>query len=67
MIRTQFIEDCFRILTWFLQYKFFSPRFLYMWPNARISVMGGEQAAGVLATVMKEQRRREGKEVSVNC
>ncbi len=34
-----------------------------MWPNARISVMGGEQAAGVLATVMKEQRRREGKEV----
>ena len=35
-----------------------------MWPNARISVMGGEQAAGVLATVMKEQRRREGREVS---
>jgi len=29
----------------------FSPRFLYMWPNARISVMGGEQAANVLATV----------------
>jgi 3-methylcrotonyl-CoA carboxylase beta subunit len=29
----------------------FSPRFLYMWPNARISVMGGEQAAQTLATV----------------
>ncbi|MCW2923701.1 MAG: carboxyl transferase domain protein, partial [Thermoleophilia bacterium] len=29
----------------------FRPRFLYMWPNARISVMGGEQAANVLATV----------------
>ena len=34
-----------------------------MWPNARISVMGGEQAAGVLATITQEQRRREGKEV----
>lgn len=40
----------------------YSPRFLYMWPNARISVMGGEQAANVLATVAKEQRAREGKE-----
>eukprot|EP00941_MAST-03F_sp_MAST-3F-sp1_P004265 g4265.t1 len=29
----------------------FSPRFMYMWPNARISVMGGDQAANVLATV----------------
>ena len=29
----------------------YDPRFLFMWPNARISVMGGEQAAGVLATV----------------
>ena len=29
----------------------FSPRFMYMWPNAAISVMGGEQAASVLATV----------------
>ena len=37
-----------------------------MWPNARISVMGGEQAANVLATVQKEQRRREGKEVFTN-
>jgi len=32
----------------------FNPRFLWMWPNARISVMGGEQAATVLATVRRE-------------
>ena len=32
----------------------YSPRFLWMWPNARISVMGGEQAASVLATVKRE-------------
>ncbi|XP_066232792.1 methylcrotonoyl-CoA carboxylase beta chain, mitochondrial-like isoform X3 [Saccopteryx leptura] len=42
----------------------YSPRFLYMWPNARVSVMGGEQAATVLATVAKDQRAREGKEFS---
>ncbi|KAJ9577718.1 hypothetical protein L9F63_005711 [Diploptera punctata] len=40
----------------------YSPRFLYMWPNARISVMGGEQAASVLATVNKQIRQREGYE-----
>ncbi|CAB4005801.1 methylcrotonoyl- carboxylase beta chain, mitochondrial, partial [Paramuricea clavata] len=40
----------------------YSPRFLYMWPNARISVMGGEQAATVLATITKGQKEREGKE-----
>ncbi|KAH3842372.1 hypothetical protein DPMN_115868 [Dreissena polymorpha] len=40
----------------------YSPRFLYMWPNARISVMGGEQAANVLAQITREQRTREGKE-----
>lgn len=44
-------------------FSLLSPRFLFMWPNARISVMGGEQAATVLATITKEQRRREGKEV----
>ena len=32
-----------------------------MWPNSRISVMGGEQAAGVLATITAEQRKREDK------
>jgi 3-methylcrotonyl-CoA carboxylase beta subunit len=35
-----------------------------MWPNARISVMGGEQASGVLTTVKREQRAREGKPFS---
>jgi acetyl-CoA carboxylase carboxyltransferase component len=39
----------------------YAPRFLFMWPNARISVMGGEQAAGVLATVKKEQLAFEKK------
>ena len=40
----------------------FSPRFLFMWPNARISVMGGEQAAGVLATVHADAVERQGGE-----
>ncbi|MGD9904018.1 MAG: carboxyl transferase domain-containing protein [Vicinamibacterales bacterium] len=39
----------------------YEPRFLWMWPNARISVMGGEQAAGVLTTVKRDQLAREGK------
>ncbi|KHJ86805.1 carboxyl transferase domain protein, partial [Oesophagostomum dentatum] len=38
----------------------YSPRFLFMWPNARISVMGGEQAANVLCTVQQDKRKREG-------
>ena len=38
----------------------FSPRFLWMWPNARISVMGGEQAATVLAMVRREGIERKG-------
>ena len=38
----------------------YSPRLLFMWPSARISVMGGEQAAGVLFTVKQEQLRNEG-------
>ncbi len=38
----------------------YDPRFLFMWPNARISVMGGPQAADVLATVKQDQRAREG-------
>ena len=42
----------------------YSPRFLWMWPNARISVMGGEQAAGVLTTVKRDQLEREGKPFS---
>jgi 3-methylcrotonyl-CoA carboxylase beta subunit len=39
----------------------YSPRFMWMWPNARISVMGGEQAASVLATVQKDNMVKEGK------
>ncbi|MCZ8236209.1 MAG: methylcrotonoyl-CoA carboxylase [Inhella sp.] len=38
----------------------YSPRFLWMWPNARISVMGGEQAAGVLATVKRDGLEAKG-------
>lgn len=39
----------------------YDPRFLWMWPNARISVMGAEQAAGVLTTVKRDQMAREGR------
>ena len=38
----------------------YSPRFLFMWPNARISVMGGEQAASVLATIRREGVEAKG-------
>ena len=39
----------------------YNPSFLWMWPNARISVMGGEQAANVLSTIKQDQLRREGR------
>ena len=42
----------------------FSPRFLWMWPGARISVMGGDQAAAVLATVRRDQLEGRGEEWS---
>jgi acetyl-CoA carboxylase carboxyltransferase component len=42
----------------------YEPRLLWMWPNARISVMGGEQAAGVLTTVKRDQLARQGKPFS---
>ena len=42
----------------------YSPRFLWMWPNARISVMGGEQAASVLSTVRRDQLEARGEEWS---
>jgi 3-methylcrotonyl-CoA carboxylase beta subunit len=42
----------------------YSPRFLWMWPNARISVMGGEQAASVLATVRRDNIEAQGDEWS---
>jgi 3-methylcrotonyl-CoA carboxylase beta subunit len=38
----------------------YEPRFLWMWPNARIAVMGGEQAASVLAQVTREKKKRQG-------
>ena len=38
----------------------YQPRFLWTWPNSRISVMGGEQAAGVLATVKRDAIERQG-------
>lgn len=38
----------------------YDPRFLFMWPNARISVMGGEQAAGVMAQVTRDKKERNG-------
>ncbi|MEU7551972.1 carboxyl transferase domain-containing protein [Streptomyces sp. NPDC044571] len=40
----------------------YSPRFMWMWPNAKISVMGGEQAASVLATVKRDQIEGAGQE-----
>ena len=42
----------------------YEPRLLWMWPNARISVMGGEQAASVLATVKRDQLARDGATLS---
>jgi 3-methylcrotonyl-CoA carboxylase beta subunit len=42
----------------------FNPRLLMMWPNAKISVMGGEQAANVLATVKEDQLRAKGKKMT---
>ncbi len=44
----------------------YEPRFLWMWPSARISVMGGEQAATVLLTVKRDQLRRDGKALRPN-
>lgn len=41
----------------------FGPRLLFMWPNAKISVMGGEQAANVLVTVKQDQYREKGQEM----
>jgi 3-methylcrotonyl-CoA carboxylase beta subunit len=43
----------------------YSPRFMWMWPNARISVMGGEQAASVLATVTRDNLKAKGKDWSL--
>lgn len=42
----------------------YDPRFLWMWPNARISVMGGEQAANVLAQITRESKEKQGEKWS---
>lgn len=44
----------------------YGPRFLWTWPNSRISVMGGEQAAGVLATVKRDGYERNGEDWSTD-
>lgn len=44
----------------------YDPSYLFMWPTARISVMGGEQAAEVLVTVKRDQLKRSGKEMSLD-
>ena len=44
----------------------YEPRLLWMWPNARISVMGGEQAASVLTTVKRDQLARDGRTLSAD-
>ncbi|HAT8158530.1 TPA: methylcrotonoyl-CoA carboxylase, partial [Legionella pneumophila] len=43
----------------------YAPRFIWAWPNARISVMGGEQAANVLAQITREKYAKQGKEWSL--
>jgi len=45
----------------------YDPRFLFMWPNARISVMGGEQAAGVLSQIKRDQKEKKGEDWSAEA
>jgi 3-methylcrotonyl-CoA carboxylase beta subunit len=45
----------------------YDPRFIWTWPNSRVAVMGGEQAAGVLAIVQEERARRTGQEPDRNA
>ena len=42
----------------------YQPRFLWMWPNARISVMGGNQAANVMSTVKADQAEHDGSSIT---
>jgi acetyl-CoA carboxylase carboxyltransferase component len=44
----------------------YDPAFLFMWPHARISVMGGEQAGNVLVTIKEEQEKAAGKSMSTH-
>ena len=41
----------------------YQPRFLWMWPNSRISVMGGDQAANVMSTIKKDQAKSDGRPI----
>lgn len=45
----------------------YQPRFLWMWPNARISVMGGEQASGVMAQITRDSKEKKGEKWSVEA
>jgi geranyl-CoA carboxylase beta subunit len=45
----------------------FDPRFIFAWPNSRIAVMGGEQAARVMSIVAEDKARREGKEADAGA
>jgi len=57
---TVIIGDSFGAGNYGMCGRAFAPRFLWMWPNARISVMGGEQAASVLATVRRDGLEAKG-------
>jgi 3-methylcrotonyl-CoA carboxylase beta subunit/propionyl-CoA carboxylase len=61
---TVIIGGCFGAGNYGMCGRAYDPRLLWMWPNARISVMGGEQAADVLATVKRDQLARDGRELS---
>jgi 3-methylcrotonyl-CoA carboxylase beta subunit len=43
----------------------YSPRFVWTWPNSRISVMGGPQAAGVLSQITRDAKEKKGEKVSM--
>ncbi len=60
---TMLVGGCFGAGNYGMAGRAYSPRFLWTWPNSRISVMGGEQAAGVLATVRRDAIEREGEHV----
>ena len=61
---TVIIGGCFGAGNYGMCGRAYSPRFLWMWPNARISVMGGEQAAAVLATVRRDGMATRGQDWS---
>lgn len=42
----------------------YDPRMMYMWPTGKISVMGGEQAVGVLVQINKESKKKSGKQMT---